>query len=203
LPGTTDATAAERLLAVLLLGGGGGGGGGGTFRQHTRRSSRALGAMAICGVWPAARRGREPRSDGDFVRFRIKRRQSYKIARTRVLHDNKSIPQVRSTRYKSRITLTTTTTKFAAPIRHLRRKPHLSRQGFLPRSGQFASSRDSQKGSTWSCAQRWLDCISIHHTSMKKSPGANLTKQDALERGEKLFARREHKSGISRVECLG
>jgi hypothetical protein len=187
LPGTTDATAAEPATGSAAAE---------ASAAYAPLSSRALGALAICGVMGLALvAGVNREAIGDFVRFEINAAQATSRA-DQVLRDNKVDPAS----YEHAATIAYTFDDYNNE--YLRRTIGISAANRIYRD-QVPSAfwtvrffRDSQKEEYMVVLRTDGSLHSIHHTLDEKAPGANLTKQDALARAEN-YLREEKQIDLS------
>jgi membrane protease YdiL (CAAX protease family) len=153
-------------------------------RLYTAIPSRSLAVLIACGVLGAALLlGVKPEAIGDFVRFQI--HASEAVARAGlVLRENKIDPAS----YKHAATITYTFDAYTNE--YLRRTIGIAVANRVYRE-QVPSAfwairyfRDSQTEEYLAVLQPDGALHSLHHTLDERTPGANLTKEDALGRAE-------------------
>jgi membrane protease YdiL (CAAX protease family) len=176
LPGATEVTAAETATGSAAAE---------ASAAYAPLSSRALGVLAICGVLGLALvAGVNREAIGDFVRFGINAAQATNRADQVLLHDNKVDPAS----YEHAATIAYTFDDYNNE--YLRRTIGIAATNRIYRD-QVPSAfwtvryfRDSQKEEYMIVLRTDGSLHSIRHTLDEKAPGANLTKEEALERAE-------------------
>jgi membrane protease YdiL (CAAX protease family) len=153
-------------------------------RGYVPMSARALGVLIVCGLLGVALLAGVKRENiGDFVRFEINSTQA--IGKSdQVLRDNKLDPAT----YQHAATITYTFDDYINE--YLRRAIGIAAANRIYRD-QVPSAfwtvryfRDSQKEEYTVVMRTDGSLHSIHHTLDEKTPGANLSKQEAIARAE-------------------
>ncbi len=159
-------------------------------------SSRALAALAVCGVLGLALLlGIKREAIGDFVRFEIHASEAITRA-DQVLRDDKVDPAT----YQRAATITYTFDGYTNE--YLRRTIGIAAANRIYRD-QVPSAfwtvryfRDSQNEEYMVVLRTDGSLHSLHHTLDEKAPGANLSKEDALSRAE-TYLRNQKKLDLS------